>query len=138
MITATTSRAPQEQATVTIAADRGWQSTGLLLEADRQYKISATGRYELARDADGVWWCEPGGVTIEYHAGRPLGMLLGAIDSSPAQFAHPVAIGLGTIITPEQAGTLYLRVNDSPGALADNRGDLVVSLVSRVESPEPD
>ena len=117
--------------TVTTASDRGWQSTGALLEAGREYQITATGRYELARDADGTWWCEPGGVTIEYVAGRPLGMLLGAIDDGGqgvSQFAHPIAIGLDKMVKPEQTGTLYLRVNDAPFALADNKGEVNVTI----------
>jgi hypothetical protein len=68
---------------ISIAADRGWQSSGMKLEAGKSYRISAKGRYQIAAEQiDGKlqpWPCEPGGVTIEYHAGRPLGMLLGAI-----------------------------------------------------------
>ena len=74
-------------------------------------------------------------MTIEYHDGRPLGMLLGAIDpdgepapNAEASFADPVAIGLQAIIKPAASGTLYLRVNDSAGRLDDNRGTLTVTI----------
>jgi hypothetical protein len=83
-------------------------------------------------------------VTIEYHDGRPLGMLLGAVveagsrergageeqetRSSKVGFARPIAIGLETKITPEVSGTLYLRVNDSAARLDDNRGSLTVTV----------
>jgi hypothetical protein len=137
---------------VTIAADRGWQSSGVWLEQGREYLVTAKGRYEIARDdsagRDEVWPSEPGGVTLEYYAGRPLGVLLGAIDarttgspgasttkadqpaprSHAADFAHPFAIGLRQTITPATSGTLYLRVNDSGGRLADNRGELSVKI----------
>jgi len=126
---------------VNIAADRGWQSSGVWLEAGKSYRIQASGRYRIAAESkDGKntpWPCEPGGVTLEYHDGRPLGMLLGAIDvrSDEAQppppnvgFAHPIAIGLGTTLKPDASGTLYLRVNDSAGKLDDNRGSLTVSI----------
>ncbi|MCI0334666.1 MAG: hypothetical protein L0228_15730 [Planctomycetes bacterium] len=114
---------------VAIAADRGWQSSGVRLEAGRTYRIAATGRYEIARDGE-PWPCEPGGVTIDYHDGRPLGMLLGAIDSTKkgATLANPIDIGLGTTITPAASGTLYLRVNDSPAKLDDNRGTLTATI----------
>ncbi len=115
--------------TVTIAADRGWQSSGVRLTAGKPYRVTATGRYEIANDGE-PWPCEPGGVTIEYHDGRPLGMLLGAIDgrTGDATFAHPIGIGLGATITPKANGTLYLRVNDSAGRLNDNRGTLTVTV----------
>ena len=68
---------------VTIAADRGWQSSGVWLEAGKSYHVTASGRYQIAaeksNDGEKAWPCEPGGVTIEYHDGRPLGMLLGAM-----------------------------------------------------------
>lgn len=142
----------RERQAVTVAADRGWQSSGAWLEAGRHYLIKAEGRYEIAREAvDGrerVWRSEPGGVTIEYRGGFPLGMLLGAIDTRTsaapsaskeqaddagpaareAGFAHPFAIGLRQTITPAESGTLYLRVNDSGGKLGDNRGQLSVVI----------
>ncbi|MEX0613289.1 MAG: hypothetical protein WD738_02460 [Pirellulales bacterium] len=118
--------APQR---MSIAADRGWQSSGVWLEAGRPYRVNASGRYQIAsEEKDGVtqpWPCEPGGVTIEYHNGNPLGMLLGAIDTS---FADPMAIGVGSTIGPMTSGTLYLRVNDSPARLGDNHGTLMVTI----------
>lgn len=125
--------------TVTIAADRGWQSSRAWVEAGKSYDISATGSYQIAtEDIQGVarpWVSEPGGVTIEYHDGHPLGMLLGAIDDrgkavsggSPT-FANPAAIGLHAVLKPTVSGTLYFRVNDSAAHLDDNRGTLVVKI----------
>jgi hypothetical protein len=121
----------------TIKADRGWQSAGVRLEAGKSYRISASGRYQIAADqvngAPRPWPCEPGGVTIEYHDSRPLGMLLGAIvgredDFADASLGKPLAVGLGTTIEAGVSGTLFLRVNDSAARLADNRGTLTVSI----------
>ena len=42
----------------------------------------------------------------------------------------PVAIGASGEIKCEQAGVLYLRVNDHPAELAENEGSLSVSLSS--------
>ncbi len=120
-----------------IAADRGWQSGGVWLEAGKSYSVEASGRYQIAQEhVDGAlhpWPCEPGGVTIEYHAGRPLGMLIGAIVGQgtvdmQSGFAAPIDIGLGRTITPTASGTLYLRINDSAARLDDNRGTLTVSI----------
>lgn len=120
---------------VDIAADRGWQSSGVWLEAGKSYEVTARGRYQIALQktdgADRPWPCEPGGVTIEYHDGRPLGMLLGAIvpdDGNEATFGEPLAIGLGAKLKPEVSGTLYLRVNESAARLGDNRGRLTITI----------
>ncbi|MEX2027509.1 MAG: hypothetical protein WEH44_09410, partial [Pirellulaceae bacterium] len=124
---------PASGAKVTIRADRGWQSTGLKVEAGKRYQLSASGRYQIAAEPK-VWWCEPGGVTIRYYRGQPLGMLLAAVGDveqppgAMTPLAVPQPIGLGAVIEPLAAGTLYLQVNDSPAELADNEGDLTVQI----------
>lgn len=126
-------------ARATIASDQGWQSTGIRLETGHAYKVTAAGRYQIATEKTeaGVkpWPCEPGGVTVEYHDGHPLGMLLGAVipaaefpPTAPMTFAHPIAIGLEATIKPAASGTLYLRVNDSAANVEDNRGSLSVRV----------
>ena len=113
---------------IAIAADRGWQSTGWLLEAGKQYQVSGTGRYQIANDGT-PWPCEPGGVTIQYHQGQPLGMLLGAWrEIASDRFSRPLAIGLTQVLEPEVDSVLYLRVNDSPARLSDNTGTLQASI----------
>jgi hypothetical protein len=114
---------------VSIAADRGWQSSGVRLIQGKSYRVAATGRYDIANDGQ-PWPCEPGGVTIDYYDGRPLGMLLGAIDgrTKGATLADTIRIGLSTTIMPAASGTLYLRVNDSAGRLDENRGSLTVTI----------
>lgn len=117
-----------------IAADRGWQSSGITVEAGKKYTLKATGRYQVA-GGEQPWESEPGGVTIEYHAGRPLGMLLAAVrsddDAASARFSgliQPIAVGLETTLEPKKSGTLYFRINDSAGRLADNRGAAEVEV----------
>jgi len=125
--------------TATILADRGWQSSRVWLEAGKSYNVSATGRYQIAEEQhDGAtkpWLSEAGGVTIDYYDGRPLGILLGAIDSrdkpvagANPTFVNPVVIGLRTTLKPTISGTLYLRVNDSASKLDDNRGTITVKI----------
>ena len=125
---------PPAGARITLAADRGWQSSGLRLLANTTYQITATGRYQVAQEPD-VWWCEPGGVTIRYWRGRPLGVLLGQLrpDQPTAgltPLARPLVFGLGRTLRPEENGTLYLRINDSPAELSDNSGTLAVRVVA--------
>lgn len=123
---------PSVGATVKIPASAFWQSSGYRLEAGRKYRVTAKGRYEIANDPQ-PWPCEPGGVTLRYYRGQPLGKLLGAItDSDPvptvSPLVHPLPIGLAMDVTPTASGALYFGVNEFPADLADNRGELEIRI----------
>lgn len=124
---------PATGAEVSIDAARGWQSTGIRLEGGVAYRLTACGRYQVA-NTDEPWICEPGGVTIHYYQGRPLGMLLGAVrdDAQPptglTPLARPEPLGLQRDWTPAQSGTLYLKINESAAQLGDNAGTLTVHV----------
>jgi hypothetical protein len=124
---------PGDGASLRVAADRGWQNSGLRLEAGTAYRIRASGRYQVA-DQPQIWWCEPGGVSIRYYKGRPLGILLAAVrpdpppPDEPSALATPMAVGLDATLRPRRFGTLFLRINDSAGELGDNAGALVVHV----------
>lgn len=127
---------PPTGAEVSIAADRGWQSTGFRIEAGRTYELTAEGRFVIGREGDRTPWpCEANGVTLEYHAGRPLGMLLAAIDPGGdsterlSTFTDSISVGLGTKLVAPRSGLLWLRVNDSPARLAENEGNVRVTIV---------
>jgi len=142
----TSARPVEKSHETTVAADRGWQSSGWLLQAGKRYKVTASGRFQIAADPE-PWPSESGGVTLRYHEGHPLGMLLGALrpvsvnsvrkatpeggKQEPAEnvgFANPFAIGLEAAVIPEHDAILYLRVNDSAAELADNQGSLRVEI----------
>jgi hypothetical protein len=124
---------PPGGVSATIAADRGWQSTGIRLEPGVSYRLLAAGRYQVAETSE-IWWCEPGGVTIHYYNGRPLGILLGAVrdDTQPLQglspLVRPETIGLQKTWTPKQGGTLFLKINESAADLWDNQGEIFVQV----------
>jgi hypothetical protein len=117
---------------VTVAADHGWQNSGLQLEAGVKYRLVAAGRYQVAKDPK--WQCEPGGLSIRYYQGRPLGILLAAVrpDHPPPDSAsallHPTVVGLGATLAPAETGTLFLKINHSAGELKDNAGELKVEV----------
>lgn len=120
-------------ATVAIAADRGWQSSGFAVEAGKTYKITASGRYLVAKTPE-PWPCEPGGITIHYHRGKPLGMLLAAVGDRKLEpdtitlLANPTAVGTLAEITPMVEGTLYLSINEGAAGLGDNEGTVTVKI----------
>jgi hypothetical protein len=124
---------PPSGTEIAVAADRGWQNSGLRLEAGATYRLTAAGRYQVAKTTK-VWWCEPGGVSIRYYKGRPLGVLLASVrpdhptPGSTTALLHSTVVGLGTTLSPAQTGTLFLKINDSAGELDDNAGTLKVDV----------
>lgn len=127
-------------ARVKVLAGRGWQSTGLVVEKGSTYELKASGRFVVGAEPDGTpWVSEPGGITLEYHRGHPVGQLLAAVDERPLDrtkaqpsatsvFLTPTPIGTAATLIPPRSGVLFLRLNDSPGSLDDNRGEVMVSV----------
>ncbi|MEN1679356.1 MAG: hypothetical protein AAGJ46_07155 [Planctomycetota bacterium] len=109
-----------------VRADRGWQPAGVFVEQGVTYRYKAAGEFVIAREPDGAPWpCQADGVTLRYHGGRPLGRLLAMVDGEPG-FSPPIELGADGQFVAPAAGTLYLRVNDSPAELAENEGGLWV------------
>ncbi|HEY2410914.1 MAG TPA: hypothetical protein VGI40_01650 [Pirellulaceae bacterium] len=124
---------PMEGATVNVSADHGWQSTGFRLSAGKKYEVKASGRYTV-RASPPKLICEPGGITLHYHRGRPLGILLAGvseIDQTTSQktpLLSPQSIGLSGDLIPAATGTLFLKINEASSGLADNSGSLNVEI----------
>ncbi len=131
---------PAAGADVTLAADRGWQSSGYLLEAGHTYQIEAGGRYQVGNEPR-PWWCEPNGITLRYYRGAPLGILLGSVvdettpPGSSSVLTRPDVLGTRVEAPVERSGTLYLRINDSPAELADNAGQFTVRITPLFKGP---
>ena len=131
----TPGKPPKSAATnVSVNADQGWQNTGVRLEAGKTYKLQAAGRYQVAGKPV-PWMSEPGGVSIRYVHGKPLGVLLAVVrpetsTNRVSAFLKPIVVGLGTSISPLESGTLYLKINDSAGELSDNSGRVDVKITA--------
>ena len=118
--------------TFELAADQGWQSTGIRLASQRTVKIECTGRFGVGTQPD-IWISEPDGVTLEYYHGQPLGrVVLTCIADMPKEPEHsqplkviPVGRGGEYLLEP---GELFLRVNESIAGLADNSGTITVTI----------
>lgn len=119
---------------IDIAANRGWQSSGILVEQGKTYRIAAEGKCVLAT-VPKPWESEPQGISFRYHAGQPLGKLVATIrspslsETSPyTTMLHVVPVGRETQFTPQVSGTLYFRVNDFWNELGDNTGSYSVAV----------
>ena len=126
-----------------IAADRGWHSSGILLRKGNTYQLTATGRCVLANEPK-PWESEPQGISIRYHGGLPLGMLVAALRSPQLRDQPPyttmlevLSVGRECLITPRITGTLYFRVNDFWNELADNSGSYQVTIKQPTSSLSP-
>jgi hypothetical protein len=123
-----------------VAADRGWQSSEVFVEPGKTYQINADGQTVMAQKPK-PWISEAQGVSIRYHAGHPLGMLVAAIRSPELPKQLPptstlltvLPIGREAQIKPRIAGTLYFRINDYWNELADNSGKLHVTVKDATE-----
>lgn len=119
-----------------LAVDRGWQSTGIQVQAGQALQISATGRFQIKHDGES-WPCTANGASIEYYRGRPVGRLIAAVGQ-PGQTLTLKSMDVGSDGVLEFAGsgalgTLYLRINESPAAWNDNQGQLTIKVTPRTE-----
>lgn len=129
-----------ERATsIRVQAERGWQNSGLSLERGQRAVISATGRCEVGKLTNTKLESTAAGISLRWYRGRPVGTLLAAqwLDTtrggSSGRFEILATGGTGTI-TAAGDGPLYLKINESPGDLADNAGSLEVTITPA--SPE--
>ena len=126
---------PEAGETVTIAASGGWQSSGILVEPKRRYRITTEGRFTLA-EMPQRWTSDAGGISFDYFDGRPIGRLLAAVlvddpgnALDPASgLLSPIDVGKDATIESPAAGTLYFRLNDRWDRLDDNRGQVHVTI----------
>ena len=114
-------------------AGRGWQNAGVSLAKGSRYDVTANGRCELGRVGDTTITTEADGVSLDWYRGRPLGRLLAAQwVESPSDGGRPrfLVIGEGRAATLTAAvdGPLFLKLNEPPGSLADDSGELTVEI----------
>ena len=123
---------------VVVAADRGWQNSGISAAAGQRYAISARGRVGLGAVTDSATGVvtpiesEPDGITLEWYRGRPSGRLLVAQWGEAEPDSRPrfliLAEGAESEFLAVADGPLYLMLNESPGHLGDNTGSYTATI----------
>lgn len=121
-------RPPERAGSFVIQARAGWQLTPVILTTQRPVTLEAHGRFRLRTEPQ-PWVSTAAGVSIKYHAGLPLGRLIGRIWPQDPQVPTPPDLDLGSkaTVVPPIAGRLYLRLNDGWSELADNEGEVRIS-----------
>lgn len=115
-------------AELTLLANRSWQDTGWDLTPDVPVAVECTGRCVIGQTV-APWIAEPNGVTLEYNHGRPLGEVVAVVTSPQADWmSQRIAVGKSSTINTPRSGRLWLQINDSAGALADNSGSFHVTI----------
>jgi hypothetical protein len=129
------------QRTIAVAAKRGWQNSGWSLRKGARYSLEATGRCTIGV-LEGTPPAQPlpleteaDGISLRWYRGRPLGTLLVAQwVEHPEGGDRPrfivLANGRRGTFTAVADGTVFCKLNDPPGELADNDGQLTVVIAS--------
>jgi hypothetical protein len=113
---------------LSVAANRGWQPSGAAVQQGHKYEIVATGEVTLAK-VPKPWISQPQGISIVYSEGHPIGTLLAAVRGEPSvdrttdeTMLKEILVGPSATFVAGTTGTLYFRINDLWGSLADNSG----------------
>lgn len=118
---------------IAVVAGRGWQHSGCGLVKAGRYRLEASGRCTIGAMQGTTIETDADGISLDWYRGRPLGRLLAAqwVDQ-PAGGGRPTFVILGegaeTAVTAVIDGPLYLKLNEPPGSLADDKGSLAVDL----------
>ena len=131
----------KQESRMTHRSDRGWQSTGVMVEPGESVEVRAEGRIVVREFENGKKWSsEPQGITVEYYRGKPLGCLIGVLASveeeQPTARWETVRIGKQAVLKATKKSLLLLKTNEPSRDLADNQGTLSVSIRKAAESME--
>jgi hypothetical protein len=125
--------AGESRSAIAIAANRGWQSSGIAMKQGERYEIVASGEVILERKPK-PWISQPQGISIVYSEGRPIGTLLAAVHresqsgETDESMLKELVVGRKTTLRATASGTLYFRINDHWNSLANNDGRYTVDV----------
>lgn len=120
--------------TTPVAANRGWQATGITVAKGDQLDFSAEGSWKLTKGGAAV---TAAGASAE---GKLVAMVMKDFSLEGSlkledYVSDQVELGTSGTFTAPQDGKLYLRCNDAWNELADNSGSIKVKLKKTGEGP---
>lgn len=105
-------------AKATVKAAAGWQATGILVDQQTRYEVEARGTWQLAPAA------APDGADGDRDGhGRLVAAVFHDFTLTPA-----IPLGAKATFTPPASGQLFLRCADDWTQLADNEGEITVTV----------
>lgn len=114
-------------------ANRSWQASGFAVREGEKVRIQAQGNVVLAQRPR-PWLSYAEGVTLEYYRGRPLGQLIvmvadpASTSAASSQRIQSFPLARDVEMTFSNAGELHFRLNESARDLADNEGQLRLTI----------
>ena len=123
-------RSPGAAVTLQIAADQGWQDTGVTVGAGQIVSINCDGQCAV-NDTPIPWISEPQGISIDYVRGQPLGRIVAILVSEDGTYLSQ-RLGVGRAVTFQApvAARLWMQVNDACDSRDNNSGMISVTLES--------
>ncbi|MCA9126537.1 MAG: hypothetical protein KDB22_05605 [Planctomycetales bacterium] len=121
--------------TVSIAANQGWQASGLVVSAGKRLHVQSSSMYVIGQ-LPKPWTCSAEGVTLEYYRGEPLGKLMMTVAAPIVQepdLSEPldrIAIGGERSLTLGDTGELFFRINEDSQGLSDNSGTIDITITA--------
>ncbi|HOI73969.1 MAG TPA: caspase family protein [Syntrophales bacterium] len=108
-----------------------WRNSGVIVQKDASYQISARGRWHAGILCG---WTSPSGVETHGSSCPPVRNVVkkwsaGALIGKIGENGEPFGIGYEYVFTPKEEGVLYLRINDCFGCTVDNDGVVDVAVV---------
>lgn len=112
-----------------LATAEQWRNSGVIVEKGKTYAINAKGKWKAGV---GRAWTGPDGVGAQFPGdhltviakGTNLSALIGKINEN----GIPFGIGNHLVLSPQETGTLYYRINDPNGMCGDNEGFVDVEI----------
>ena len=118
-----------------LETDRGWQSTGIIVQKGDSISINCDGRFQIRGGIDTTiseWQSEAQGISVEYHEGHPIGCVIASIQplsaSNETKRWETIRVGRSVALEPEATGLLFLKINEPSSELYDNRGTLSIQV----------
>jgi hypothetical protein len=117
----------QQTSTRVLAQAEEWRNSGVIVAKGKKYSIKARGKWTQNSLMD--CWSGPDGITNCMSVGTIVkGWSGSALIGKISENGTPFAVGNELVLTPQDSGTLYFRINDMPGLCGDNDGYVDVDI----------